>query len=128
MALERRMFAIPKRGAHEFHLVVIGPHGAVEFHFNTTADRELDHDGTFPLVSLGVEMHKRVPADEANHQSCYLLGGEPCFHEGTSLWASEFVMPLFMSAGSDAVFDVLERRYWRDVRDRQAVEPAIEVK
>jgi hypothetical protein len=53
----------------------------------------------------------RKTREDANRESCHWLGGDPCYHDGTSLWALEYVMPLFMQGGSDAVWPVLERRY-----------------
>lgn len=109
--IERRMFARPRHGDMEFHICVIGPGGAIEFHFRTVEDRKYDHYGTFPLSSMGVEMHKRVPVAESNYEHCALIDA-PCYHDGTSLWASEVVMPAFMIGGSEAVYPILERCYF----------------
>ena len=113
MIRERKMFSRARHGGQHFSIVVLGDEGAIEFHFVTMDDRKYDHAGTFPLSSMGVEMHKRVSESEANRGHCDLAGG-PCYHDGTSLWASETVMPAFMSGGSEAVYPYLERCY----RDR----------
>lgn len=100
----------------EFHIVVEGSEGAIDFHFITCSNPEIVArvcNGS-ALMSMGVEMHKASSPEKANHPTCWLLGGRPCYHDGTSLWASETVMPAFLRGGSDAVYPLLESCY----RDR----------
>jgi len=55
-------------------------------------------------------MHKRVPTAESNHKNCWVIDAA-CYHDGTSLWGSETVMPAFMQGGSEAVYPLLEQCY-----------------
>jgi hypothetical protein len=80
--------------------VLMGPLGAIEFwHHND------DHE-----IS-GVEQHSRTNkfgSFERDH--CDLLGGK-CWHDGTSLWASEYWVPRFKMLGEEWVWEELERTY-----------------
>jgi hypothetical protein len=111
--LEKFMTAAPRHGDQHFQIVVRGEYGAIEFHFTVPREwRPLMYDATSkPFFSLGVEFHKRVSAGESNREACALLGNDPCYHDGTSLWASEYVMPAFLAGGADSVYAILERRY-----------------
>jgi hypothetical protein len=121
--MKRRMFAVPRHNAIEFNIVVEGDAGAIQFHFMSIDSRDpgiarlVSDNGQF--MSLGVEMHKKTAKGEGNHEHCWLLNA-PCYHDGTSLWASETVMPAFISGGCDAVYPLLESCY----RDRFLTEPA----
>jgi hypothetical protein len=109
--LERRMFAKPHYGVIEFSICVIGRLGGVQFHFTVDSREELRHFcDTHPYHPFGVEGHRRVSKDKANHEYCQLING-PCKHDGTSLYASETVMPAFLRGGSDAVYPLLESCY-----------------
>ena len=94
---------------HNWELV--GPLGAVNFHVSLTA-------GYSP--SCGLEFHHNEAfrantgyrADEApDHINCPLTGGR-CWHDGTSLYASETLWPLiesYLQAGDhEAIFRILE--------------------
>jgi hypothetical protein len=111
--IERRMFATVRHGEVEFHICVIGPEGAIEFHFWTFRDSKFSEHPS--LSPLGVETHRRCKKGEGNRPGCYLLDGDDCYHDGASLWAKEFIMPLFLTGGSNAVYPVLERKYRQDL-------------
>ena len=111
--LTRKMWSTVRHGAHEFHIAVIGDYGAIQFHFWTFTPEEPWRK----FSSLGVEFHRRVQSEDANRPVCDLLDGMPCNHYGTSLWASERVMPAFEAGGSDAVYEILERRYQERIED-----------
>lgn len=89
---------------HSF--AVIGPKGAVEFWFHTD-----------DMECSGFEKHSRTGAGHwdsdttPSHPSCGLLDGQPCWHDGTSLWASEYWVPGYEAAGEDWVWNRLERAY-----------------
>lgn len=104
--IERRMTANVRHGATEFHIAVIGAYGAIDFHFWTYRP-----ECGKSFSSLGVEFHRRASDEEGNRPVCDLIGGGPCFHDGTSSWADDYVMPAFERGGSDAVYEILERRY-----------------
>lgn len=62
----------------------------------------------------GVEVHKRPRENETpDNEDCWLLSG-PCVHDGSSLYASEVVIPRFheccdFSDGNyEAVWNILE--------------------
>lgn len=89
---------------------VVGPDGGIHFHVSITPGYE---------PSCGLEFHHAARAkfrcDEApDHTNCPLIG-EPCWHDGTSLYASESIWPMVepMLRGGDheAVFRLLEREY-----------------
>lgn len=96
---------------HSWELV--GPEGGVHFHVST--DEKWGD-------SCGLEFHhtreawkRRYGRDEApHHRDCPVLG-EPCWHDGTSLYASEHVWPvvrpLLRSGDHEAIFRFLEGEY-----------------
>ena len=64
----------------------------------------------------GVEAHyneKSKPdyfKDEPCRENCEFNGGK-CWHDGTSLWASEYWIPYIMPRGTDAIWKELEYEY-----------------
>jgi len=67
----------------------------------------------------GVEFHWRAPVEdyfgvEPHHKNCDALGGA-CWHDGTSLWASEYWIPRWLmcseSERSDEMFAMLAAAY-----------------
>lgn len=93
---------------HRWELV--GPDGGIHFHVSLTKGYE---------PSCGLEFHHsaraRYRSDEApDHTNCPLIG-EPCWHDGTSLYASETIWPIveamLRSGNHDAIFRVLEGEY-----------------
>lgn len=99
-----------------------GPGGGLSFHVSIMDDEP----GREP--SAGLEFHHLAPPygeDEAAHHSpCWLLGA-PCWHNGTSLYASESVWPrVHMCKGDHGeIFRVLEREYdahFRKLREEAA--------
>jgi hypothetical protein len=64
----------------------------------------------------GVETHynKKSKPDyldiDAHHASCLHNGGE-CWHDGTSLWASEYWIPHILPLGQDAIWQRLTQAY-----------------
>lgn len=86
----------------------VGPFGGV--HFHVSENRQYGD-------SAGLEFHHNrachYRADEApDHPTCWLTG-EPCWHDGTSLHATETLWPIISamlkSGDHDAIFRVLER-------------------
>lgn len=101
--LERRKWN--KRG--QDHFAVIGERGAIEFHYF------LDSVGSGHLTG-GVETHSRQPRDydrpEPHFDKCWTLNG-PCWTDGSSLWAEEYWIPMFLALGEPWVWERLEERY-----------------
>jgi hypothetical protein len=93
---------------------VIGARGAMHFHVTDMGEAKADE---WLRYSGGLECHYRAPpsymADQAPSQdACWLLKC-PCWHDGTSLYASERVIPFWLSAPNDheRMFQVLIREY-----------------
>jgi hypothetical protein len=85
----------------------VGPLGAINFHVSIT-------EGYSP--SCGLEFHHTPlaqyrPDDAPDHINCPLTGG-PCWHDGTSLYASETVWPAVKASLANgnhgAIFTYLE--------------------
>lgn len=83
-----KRFAVPR---HEWSL--IGRHGGLHLHisgYKPLYGEEIEWSG-------GIEIHYRVPPefrqnDAPDHDDCWLLHG-PCWHDGSSLQASEIWIP-----------------------------------
>ena len=87
------------------------PKGAMHFHV-TDLGEDYKHGDRY---CGGLETHSRQPlgADEApSHEKCWLLGG-PCWHDGTSLYAHEKLIPFWLTAPHDheRIFRMLEHEY-----------------
>lgn len=93
----------------------IGRHGAMHFHVSDMGEEfEKNHGQRY---SGGLETHYREPPDYmADHcpsqDKCWLLN-QPCWHDGTSLYASETLIPRWLIAPNDhdAVFRMLQMEY-----------------
>jgi len=92
---------------------IVGPKGAIHFHASID-----DQDESSP-PSCGLEIHyceaPEYMKDQAPGQlKCWLTGGK-CWHNGTSLYASETLWPMYKShlqmGHHDMVFNSLEREY-----------------
>lgn len=88
-----------------------GPRGGINFHVSINDNRDYD-------PSCGLEFHKDFDPtngqEAAHHKNCWLTGGK-CWHNGTSLYASEYVWPYveerLRMGEHEAVFRFLEREY-----------------
>ena len=92
---------------------VVGPVGAVHFHASVPP-AERSHE-----PSCGLEFHHsarsgRYPNEAPHHLDCPVLG-EPCWHDGTSLYAMESLWPMIESylrtGDHEQVFRILESEY-----------------
>jgi hypothetical protein len=112
------MRRIRTEDSYETRWMVVGPLGAVDFHCTNmeTLRRIRDSTGMRDLWrSGGVEYHHRAAPDymkEQSHEHCWILGG-PCWHDGTSLWASEHWIPLLEREGEEAIWRELHATYAR---------------
>jgi hypothetical protein len=94
---------------YETRMAVVGPDGAIDFHFtNAVVDVCGGRIG-------GVEIHRREPADyqkadEPDHLDCQLLHGK-CWHDGSSLYATEVAIPYYEANGEEAMWLWIEREY-----------------
>lgn len=89
-----------------------GPDGGIHFHAS------IPKDGDYP-PGCGLEVHRCTPApyqqgDAPHHLDCPVTGGR-CWHDGTSLYASETLWPMFegwLRLGDHAsIFRALEVEY-----------------
>lgn len=111
MSLERRIVELGKGNGTRY--CVIGPRMAVDFHFSDI----LKYD-----VTAGLEVHYIVRPSYLEHQEpfaekCWLTGAR-CWGDGTSLYATEYLYPLFNEMGVDDFWPILEEEHNR--RDREA--------
>ena len=92
-----------------------GPDGGIQFHVSIMDNPSNE---LFREPSCGLEFHHNTqPHGEpraADHSPCWLTG-QPCWHDGTSLYASETVWPhiepMLLSGDHVAIFHYLERLY-----------------
>jgi hypothetical protein len=88
---------------HNWELV--GPDGGITFHFTEVKGYE---------TTAGLEFHHTTGEGAPDHCPCPLLG-RPCWHDGTSLYATETVLPLVMfylkKSDHKEIFQILEREY-----------------
>lgn len=93
----------------------IGALGAIHFHVTDMGEKHGEQYGN--RYSGGLETHYRSPPDymkdhAPSHDKCWLLQC-PCWHDGTSLYASETLIPMWLAAPNDheRMFRMLEREY-----------------
>jgi hypothetical protein len=75
------------------------------------------HEGATSEWIGGLETHYRSPPDymgnsAPSHDHCHILKS-PCWHDGTSLYASERLIPEWLADrhNHDAIFEMLKREY-----------------
>lgn len=96
---------------YEKRWIVVGPSGAMDFHCShpwIARGYGFDRSG-------GLEIHYRTPpdymkADEPSHDHCWMLGVK-CWHDGSSLYASEVLIPILEQSGEDAIWTQLYLEY-----------------
>ncbi len=89
---------------HSFDLV--GADGALSLNVSGP-HRYNDQDNW----SAGLEIHRRAPADyqrndPPSHDDCHVLKA-PCWHDGTSLYAQERFLPVFLAGDIDRLIVML---------------------
>lgn len=104
-------------GRHDWF--VIGARGAIHLHISEPSDAKYD-------CVAGLEFHYRSPPDymedqAPSHDVCWVLKC-PCWHDGTSLYAHEFYLPIWKGNphDHDGILRLLEGEY------RQRFAPACE--
>ena len=82
---------------------IVGAKGAVELNITRykTSGEEYEYQA-------GLEFHFRQPPvymkDEApHHETCHCFNA-PCWHDGTTSYAKEYYLPLFLSQSHSAIF------------------------
>ena len=94
------------------HWELRGPRGGIHFHVSMMDDPK------YGEPSCGLEFHHSfdpTKGQEApHHVNCPVTGGQ-CWHDGTSLYASEHLWPLIKMYLQDGehqqIFNILEREY-----------------
>jgi len=93
-----------------------GPRGGISFHVSLWEGKDAAKHEKFGGPSCGLEFHHSFDPtggmEAPHHACCWLLKG-PCWHDGTSLYASETVWPIVRSMMPDhaAIFRLLEQEY-----------------
>ena len=97
-----------EHGAERHVWTCIGRHGALHLHISGPFDADW---------SGGLEVHYRVPPgymDDCapSSERCWLIGG-PCWHDGTSLYVRETLVPLWLADRHNhaLMFSILEKEY-----------------
>jgi hypothetical protein len=94
------------------HWEFVGPHGGIHFHVSVSKEYG---------DSCGLEFHHSEPVGyfkntAFHHKDCAVIGGN-CWHDGTSLYASETLWPWISSclkAGDhEEIFRILEQEFIR---------------
>lgn len=106
----------------QHNYIVIGPRGALNFHISDLENLNIECD----RWSGGLEAHFRTPPDymqekAPSHDQCAILQA-PCWHDGTSLYASEVLIPFWLQAPDDHVrmFELLGNEYWKRFNDGES--------
>lgn len=103
------------------HWELRGPRGGIHFHVSIMDDPK------YGEPSCGLEFHHSFDPSNGqeapHHINCPVTGGQ-CWHDGTSLYASEHVWPIvkmYLQDGDHAaIFRVLEREYDSHFSDFEA--------
>lgn len=109
-----KLVRLTREDDYEKRWIVVGKHGAVDFHCTHSGSETSRKYGRVG----GVEYHHRRPTSymgadySCTDEHCYVLGGK-CWFDGTSLWASEHWIPMFEACGEDWIWRELEATYRR---------------
>ena len=86
-------------GNWEHNYELMGQHGGVRLHITKYGEMYKDTCGPY---GGGIEFHYRTPgkgdSKPPDHDQCWLIKC-PCWHDGSSLWASEYWIPMFANGG-----------------------------
>ncbi len=108
--LERRIVELPRNGTR---YCVVGPKMSLDFHF----DESIPSIG--PIAGLETHYSERpsyLEGQEPFSEECWLTGAR-CWGDGTSLYATEYLYPLFKEGTVDEFWPVLEREWRNRYRD-----------
>jgi len=100
---EYRYFMYYGAPSHEW--VCKGDEGAVHLHITKSSVSDYAYHG-------GLERHRRHGDGPPDFPDCEILGG-PCWHDGTSLYAEEVLIPFWLEAPHDheRMFRRMEEEY-----------------
>jgi hypothetical protein len=102
MTLRRHTHTLPNG---DVRYCIIGPKLALDFHWSEFQGH----------VTAGLEMHysecpSYLQGQDPLTEDCWLTN-QPCWADGTSLYATEWLYPLFAEMGIDEFWPVLEREW-----------------
>ena len=109
-------------GAVRIAFYLKGPKGAIQFVIGTNwylpSAREalLTGEGrAAEMIPMGIDVgyHSSIPMYEdqtVSFEDCDVLGG-PCFYDGSTLWAEDWV-PKFVEGGTDWLWPKMEEEYY----------------
>lgn len=93
----RFSYSLTRRfGSWRHSYVIEGAPGAIEFHVTENDNEERAYGG--------LEMHRATPGEKdgpPDHAMCLSVSFRPCWHDGTSLYADERLIPRWESSGYD---------------------------
>lgn len=97
-----------------------GPNGGIHFHVG------INRESQYP-PSAGLEIHRCEPADyqqgeDPHHINCPVTGGR-CWHDGTSLYATETLWPMFEMWLKDGNHKFIFRSLEEEYEDRFSLRP-----
>lgn len=101
---------------------VVGDEGGLHISITDTADENKTSFGRF---YGGLECHYRKRPDYVrdetppDHENCWLIHA-PCWHDGTSLYASEVIIPYWQGepGNNERMFKFIKREYARRFQDQ----------
>lgn len=100
-------------GVHGKHIwTCVGPEFALHFHVTDTG-RVGDDRRYYGWLETHYRQAPDYMADKSpSHFDCWLLKG-PCWHDGTSLYADEFLIPFWRQDpdNNERIFALLKREY-----------------
>lgn len=107
---------------HDIRYCIVGTDGAIDFHCSYPMSQN--------AIAGGLEVHYRrrptyMKARPADFEQCHILGG-PCWCDGTSLYATERLMPLFVDYVVKARGPEDEECWWKTLESeyRRRFDPA----
>lgn len=110
----------------DYHYEVIGAKGGMHLHITDFGD---DNPYVSERYSGGLEVHYRSPPDymtdrPPSHDVCWLLKC-PCWHDGTSLYVSEVLIPKWVGKAFD--MDYMSSLMFVEADDRFGYNDDVEV-
>jgi hypothetical protein len=108
----------------DMRFILIGDKGAVQFVLYTNwhlphvmeefeAKRDLRYNFFAPMPA-DIGYHSLKPmydSQDVMKENCEYLGGQPCYYDGSGLWAVEYFETL-VTEGGEALWEKLERYYY----------------
>lgn len=108
----------------ERRYVAEGRHGACEFWVRELPSGRPGIGVSDESYSCGFEVHSPTPTRDGppDHQECWALTGRCCWHDGTSSWARDSWLPMWLENPNnhEIVFNRLALEYRRRFEPQEA--------